>query len=151
MFNRTGRIAAYARGKESMAMAFSLSEYLRRSREDIIEVWVGRLKKEAGEQYARRPKKELLGTVSEAFDANYHLIIHDDYRQINNFINKITKMRLETGFLLSDVQKAFELFRTITVPRLAAETSLQEFAGAVVRIDHCLYYTIHRLNLPQRH
>ncbi len=127
-------------------MAFSFAEYLLQKRKDIIEVWAGRLKNEAGEQYARRPLEELLGTVTEAFDANYHLIIHNNYRQINIFINKITKMRLEAGFLLSDVQKAFEFFRTIVVPMLFTEATLEEIADAVIRINQCLYYTIHRFS-----
>lgn len=127
-------------------MAFHLSDYLQQERTAIIEIWVHRLKNETGEQYARRPKEELMGTVTEAFDANYHFIIHEDYRRINRFINKITKMRLESGFPLSRVQKAFELFRTITVPRLVKEASIQEYADAVIRIDRCLYYTIHRFS-----
>ena len=127
-------------------MSFSFAEYLEQKRQEVIEIWVSLLKKEAGAQYARRPRQELLGTVSEAYDADTHLIIHNDYRPINAFINKITKMRLESGFLLSDVQKAFELFRTIIVPMLARETAPKEFADAVIRINQCLYYTIQRFS-----
>jgi PAS domain S-box-containing protein len=127
-------------------MAFSLSDCLLQNREDIISLWVDRLKKEAGDQYARRSRKELLGTITQAFEANYHLLVHNDYARINTFINIITRMRLEAGFLLSDVQKAFELFRTIVMPILAAEATLDEFSDAVHRINHCLYYTIHRFS-----
>ena len=127
-------------------MSFSLAEYLVRKRQEIINTWVCRLKKEAGEQYARRPRKELRETITEAFNGNFYLIIHNDYRYINAFINKITKMRLEAGFLLSDVQKAFELFRSIVTPLLAEEADQNEFADAVIRINHCLRYTIHRFS-----
>ena len=127
-------------------MSFSLAQYLERKRQEIIATWVSLLKKEAGEQYARRPREELLETVTEAYNANYHLLIHNEYHPINTFINKITKMRLETGFLLSDVQTAFELFRSIVTPMLAEEADQNDFADAVVRINHCLRYTIHRFS-----
>ena len=133
-------------GKDLGEMSFSIAEYLERKREAIIATWVSLLKKEAGDLYAGRPRQELLETVTEAYNANYHLLVHDDYAPINTFINKITKMRLETGFLLSDVQTAFELFRSIVTPLLAAEASHDEFAEAVVRINHCLRYTIHRFS-----
>jgi PAS domain S-box-containing protein len=127
-------------------MAFSLSDFLLRNRGEIIDHWAGYLKENAGEQYARRPREELLGTVTEAFDANYHLLVENSYREINRFINKITKMRLEAGFRLSDVQKAFEFFRTFVVPMLEKEASLEDYTEVIVRINQCLYYTIHRFS-----
>ena len=127
-------------------MAFSLSDFLLRNRADIIEQWVSYLKENAGEQYARRSREELRGTVTQAFDANYHLLVDDSYRQINHFINKITRLRLEAGFRLSDVQKAFEFFRTMVVPLLEREASLHDFNDVIVRINRCLHYTIHRFS-----
>ncbi len=55
-------------------------------------------------------------------------------------------MRLEAGFLLSDVQKAFELFRRIVIPLLAQETTLEEFLATITRLNHCLNHTIHRFS-----
>ncbi len=92
------------------------------------------------------PGQELYETVTEAFDAEYNVLVNDDFNYINNFINKITKMRLEAGFLLSDVQKAFELFRSIVVPLLAKETTLEEFLATITRLNQCLKYTIHRFS-----
>ncbi|MBN1105034.1 MAG: hypothetical protein JXL84_16585 [Deltaproteobacteria bacterium] len=97
-------------------MGFSLSEFKDRYRARIIREWVDRLKTQVGEQYAGRPKKELYGTVTEALDADFDLLVHGDYGPIDLFIDKITRLRLASGFLLSDVQKAFELFRIISVP-----------------------------------
>lgn len=125
---------------------FSLADFHHRHREEIIQEWVNRLKTEVGRQYSQRPRSELVGTVTEAFDADYHVMINQDYRHINRFIDKITKMRLQAGFLLSDVQKAFELYRIIAVPLLSGETTIDEFRDCLIKINNCLAYTIHRFS-----
>jgi len=127
-------------------MTFSFAEFHERNRSDIIKEWIRRLQTEVGEQYAQRPHEELQDTVSGAFDADYHVMIHNDFTYINKFIDKITRMRLEAGFRLSDVQKAFELYRGIVVPLLAKETTTNEFQESIVKINHCLAYTIHRFS-----
>lgn len=127
-------------------MTFSLAEFHKRNRSDIIDEWIQRLQTEVGEQYAQRPREELQKTVSEAFDADYQVMIHNDFSYINKFIDKITRMRLEAGFRLSDVQKAFELFRIIVVPLLAKEATIDEFQETITKINLCLAHTIHRFS-----
>ncbi len=127
-------------------MGFNLAEFNHRNHQKILHLWAARLHREVGEQYARRSLSELLGTVSEALEANHQVLIHEDYRYIDQFIGKITRMRLEAGFLLSDVQKAFELYRIIVIPLLAEETTTGEFCENVNKIDQCLAYTIHRFS-----
>ena len=127
-------------------MGFSLANFFHSNRRKIIDEWVDRLHKEVGDQYAARPRAELVETVTTAYDADVKAIIEDDYTAINQFINKITGMRLEAGFLMSDVQKAFELFRIIIVPLLVEQTTLEEFSAAIVRLNQCLNYTIHRFS-----
>ncbi|MHB8091609.1 MAG: PAS domain S-box protein [Syntrophales bacterium] len=127
-------------------MGFDLSEFIQCNRSLIIAEWADRLHAEVGEQYSRRPHKELVGTVTGAFDANTHVLLHNDFSYINRFINKITRMRLESGFLLSDVQKAFELYRTIMFPLLANAANVGDFHNAISKINKCLAYTIHRFS-----
>ncbi|MFO7716433.1 two-component system sensor histidine kinase NtrB [Desulfosarcina sp.] len=127
-------------------MGFSLSTFFYSRRDLMISRWVELLKTEVGEQYAARPRQELMGTVSKAFDAEVDVILCNDYKKINAFITEITKMRLESGFLLSDVQKAFELFRKLAIDLLITETTLAEFSDSVVRMNDCLNYTIHRFS-----
>jgi PAS domain S-box-containing protein len=125
-------------------MAFSLAEFHKRNRDSIIREWVRRLHTEVGDQYAARPLEELQITVSAAFDADYHAIVDGDYSHINRFIYKITRMRLEAGFLLSDVQKAFELYRSIVIPMLAKEESDDELWESIYKINQCIAHTIYR-------
>lgn len=127
-------------------MGFSLAEFHRRKGLIIHRQWVDMLHREVGNQYTLRPLHELMGTVSEALEANYHVLVYSNFRYIDEFIEKITRMRLGAGFLLSDVQKAFELYRIIVIPLLAKETTIEEFEENVTKINHCLAYTIHRFS-----
>lgn len=127
-------------------MGFNLPDFIQRNRSRIIEEWTDKLNAEVGEQYSQRSREELAGTVTEALDANTGIILHNDFSRIDKFINKITIMRLESGFLLSDVQKAFELYRTIVIPILVDATTVSEFQEVIVRINRCLAYTIHRFS-----
>ncbi len=127
-------------------MGFVLGEFLMERREAIIAEWVDRLMKEVGVQYAKRPRQELIETVSGAFDANFSMLVLDDLAPIDQFIQKITILRLEAGFPLSDVQMAFEIFRSIVLPLISAETTTDEFLPVVTAINRCLTYTIHRFS-----
>src|SRR6056297_69612 len=126
-------------------MNFDLEEFHNRYRSRIIEEWISRLQA-SGEEYAQRPYEELYQTISEAFDADYYYIVHNDYGPINIFINKITKIRLETGFLLSAVQNAFEQYRIIVLPLLAQETTTDQYYQVIEKINDCLAYTIYRFS-----
>jgi len=127
-------------------VAFDLEAFFRSKREPIIHRWVELLKTDVGEQYAARPREELKGTVAKAYNAEVDVILRNDYAKINAFIHEITKMRLEAGFLLSDVQKAFELFRQLAIELLVKETGLPDFHDTIVRMNNCLEYTIHRFS-----
>ncbi len=128
-------------------MPFDLSAFHRRKRTAIIDAWVARLKTDVGEEYARRPRAELYETVTRAFESFHQVLIYNDYGHIDRFINKITKMRLESGFRLSRVQQAFELYRDIVPPLLAREkTDLKDFHSIITKINQCLSYTIHRFS-----
>jgi len=127
-------------------MTFDFSEFLTHTRQEIINQWVARIQVDCGVAYSKRPVEELNVTIQLAFDANYQVLIHDDYGLINKFIDKITQMRLEAGFLLSDVQKAFELYRKIVIPLLTKVTTLENFFECSEKINNCLAYTVHRFS-----
>ncbi len=127
-------------------MSFSFSEFHSRYRTRIILEWILRLKVEVGEQYVRRPRKELFQTISEAFEANHQVLVFGDFGHINRFIDKITWMRLEAGFPLSHVQRAFELYRMIVLPLLAENAPFEDFFSCTRKINECLSYTIERFS-----
>jgi PAS domain S-box-containing protein len=124
----------------------TLATICSRYREEIIGEWAHRLHTEVSENYCKRPLEELFMTTEEATDANFAVIIHNDFSKIDTFIKKITKMRLDAGFLLSDVQMAFELYRTILIPIIVRELKGIQLLDAIQKINGCLMYTIHKFS-----
>ncbi len=125
---------------------FDFGPFLQRHRDTIIEEWVHQLHTRSGRKYAERPEEELFETVTEAFEADYRVLVHDDFGPMDRFIEKITRIRLSAGFPLSAVQNAFELFRKIAVPRLAQDLPKDMFFDSLAPMNRCLAYTIHRFS-----
>ncbi|MGA3174206.1 MAG: PAS domain S-box protein [Syntrophorhabdales bacterium] len=124
----------------------NLAAVLQKSRGAIIREWSAILLTGSGKRYGDRPLEELITLTSEATDANYAVLIDDNFAKIDSFIEKITRMRLSSGFTLSEVQKAFNVYRTIVMPALARALNGDELIGALKRLDYCLLYTITRFS-----
>jgi PAS domain S-box-containing protein len=122
-----------------------MHRWLQERREQIIEEWVDRLSGLSG-SYRSRPREELLGTVTEAFAANWEVLTFLKMDRMERFIDFITQKRLEAGFALSDVQRAFELFRLVVVRLLLAGGRLDLLSQSVEPLDACLSFTIHRFS-----
>lgn len=125
---------------------FRLDALLERHRERIIREWRDRLFKDVSDNYAARNPDELARTTARAYDAFFHVLAENDYTAINRFINEITSIRLESGFPLDDVQKAFELFRILIVPVLVEESPKACLCRHIEQVNTCLAYTIHRFS-----
>ncbi|MFH1034074.1 MAG: ATP-binding protein [Pseudomonadota bacterium] len=119
--------------------------WLAASSDDLIDEWVARLAVQ-GPNYKGRPTSELYLTVNEAFQANLEALSTGDLGRIERFIRYITEMRLHSGFPLSDVQKAFELFRIIVNERLQAPEFCHLLPACLKTINQCLAFTIHRFS-----
>jgi len=119
--------------------------WLRSETGPIIEEWVDTLQK-LSPSYERRPREELVGTVTKAFQANLEFLSLNRLTRMERFIDYITEKRLAAGFPLSDVQKAFELFRFIVARKLLAEGRPKLLAQSIEAINACLSYTIHRFS-----
>ena len=92
-----------------------LEEILKTHRKQIVDEWIYRLHTEVSERYRGRPVDELFHTVSRASEANYEVLIRNDFSKVNDHIHWITNLRLEGGFSLSEVQSAYELYRTVGI------------------------------------
>ncbi|MCF6247730.1 MAG: ATP-binding protein [Desulfobacula sp.] len=125
---------------------FHWEKFLAQHRDLIIDEWQKRLQKEVSDHYAKRSQKELRATTGKACDAFSLALAKDDYAPINVFINEITQIRLDAGFPLADVQKAFELFRQIVIPLLIKESPPDLLCENIEAINKGLAYTIHRFS-----
>ena len=96
--------------------------------------------------YRGRPRDELYITVSAAHDANYSVLVENDFGGINAHIEWITDLGLKGEFSLSEIQHAYELYRTILVPILLENLHDDELLRAVERLNRCVFYTITRFS-----
>jgi PAS domain S-box-containing protein len=125
---------------------FSWDTFLDRHQERILAEWRHRLHEQVSARYSRRPIDELGRTTSNACDAFCRLLADNDYTCINRFISEITRIRLEAGFPLADVQKAFELFREIVIPILVETSPPSLLCQNIEAVNQGLAYTIHRFS-----
>lgn len=120
----------------------NLLEILKKYHNQMVEEWIHRLHTEVSDRYNVRPLGELFHTVSKANDANYAVLIHNDFSKINEHIQYITNLRLDGGFSLSEVQNAYELYRTVLLPILPNELDEKDLQNTLKRLNGTLFYTI---------
>ncbi len=120
----------------------NLAEILKTHREKLVDEWVYRLHTEVSQRYCGRPIDELFRTVSKANEANHAVLIHNDFSKVDDHIRWITNIRLEGGFSLSEVQNAYELYRTVLLPILPNELDEKNLHDVLKRMNYCLSYTI---------
>jgi len=130
----------------SVESDMALASLLEKHRDEIIRMWVRGLHSSDSARYRSRPLDELYVTVSRANDGNYAVLVDDDYSLINGHIEWISKLRLDGGFALSEVQHAYEFYRSILVPMLLAELSGRELSATIEKLNACLFYTITRFS-----
>ena len=124
----------------------NLCNFLRTRRSEIIDDWVLQLSRTTSDRYSTRQLSELRETVSRAFDGNYSVICNHDWQPIEEFIVFITQMRLERGFALSEVQKAFAIFRVIMINRLPQVFQGEDLSNALLSVNNSVDVTINRFS-----
>lgn len=126
----------------------NICDILNRYRGGILKEWARMLHTEVSPHYSARPIKELERTITLAFDAYRTALVENDYSKIDRTIEDISQLRFQSGFALSEVQKAFELFRFIVIPIIAREMaeSTPEMIATLNHLNICLSYSIHRFS-----
>ena len=124
----------------------NLNELLQRRSKQLHQEWAQRIQREVGGHYADRPWEELLSSTSEAGEANFDAIVHGNYTKLDKFIEKICKMRLAGGFSLSEVQRAFEIYRTILTPLIVDALQGNALITALETLNACLEHSINRFS-----
>ncbi|WP_158302990.1 two-component system sensor histidine kinase NtrB [Syntrophus aciditrophicus] len=120
-----------------------LKDILLAHRKEINVKWSIVVDKHYCEQgYRQEPFEDTLAVNLEAVDANYAVLANRDFAPLDDFIEKIARKRFAAGFDLSDVQMAFEYYRTITIPIITKELPQNKMTPALERLNNCLSYTI---------
>ncbi len=124
----------------------NLCQFLRTERDAIIDEWAAQLSQTVSDRYRRLKLSDLRETVAKAYDGNYSVICDHDWQLIEEFIVFITRMRLERGFSLSEVQKAFGVFRVIMLHRLPLVFRGDELSKALLAVNNSVDVTINRFS-----
>ncbi len=124
----------------------NLCRFLKTYRTEIIDDWASQLSRTTSARYSELQLTELRKTVARAFDGNYSVICDHDWQPIEEFIVFITKMRLERGFSLSEVQKAFGIFRVIMINRLSLDFQGDDLRNALLSVNNSVDVTINRFS-----
>ena len=120
----------------------NLIDILQKYSQQLVRQWAERLQQEGGIHYSVRPHEELIGTTSLAGEAYFAALTYGDFSKVDLFIEKICKLRIEGGFSLSEVQKAFEIYRTLLIPILLKELKDDSLLSALQALNACLSRTI---------
>lgn len=120
----------------------SLEEVLKKNRNKIIKQWVYLLQTKVSQRYSERPNKEFFTLVPQCTDAFYAVLVNHDFLKMNDFIEKLAQIRFSSGFSLSEVQKAFELYRTMLLPILIKEIKSDELLYILRQINDSLEHSI---------
>ncbi|WP_419658937.1 two component system sensor histidine kinase, hybrid [Desulfosarcina variabilis str. Montpellier] len=124
----------------------NLIKLLQRQSKQLHQEWAQRIQTEVGGHYADRPLEELLTSTAKACEANFDAIVHGNYTKLDTFIEKICKMRLAGGFSLSEVQRAFEIYRTILTPLLVGALKGDALITALGTLNRCLEHSINQFS-----
>jgi hypothetical protein len=132
----------YSKGSDSchatwrlIGKGLNLKTILSENRDAIISDCTDAIRKRCGERYSERSISELMRTTSEIADANFAALVDDDFSKIDHFIEKITELRLHSGFALSEVQQAFDLHRTVMVCLLTKRFKGGDLDDALNRLN----------------
>jgi len=113
--------------------------------EKIIQELARCLHEECSDAYRLRPLEELVRHSSQATDAYFHALVCNDFSRVAIFIKKISKMRV-SDFNLSDIQRAFEFYRSIVAPIFIEVLDRSLLFDAFQRLNNCLSFTVQQFS-----
>ncbi len=122
-----------------------VADWLASRKRPIMEEWMDRMRC-LGPHYRDRPSRELRNTISRSFCANLETMKDGETDSVEDFVEFITALRLEAGFPLSEVQKAFDLFRIILLPMVLSSFCSQNAIPVLESMNRCVSYQIHRFS-----
>lgn len=122
--------------------AMELKAVLERYHEQIIETWFKALRSDRSGRYYQEPADDLRSLISRAAQAFHEVLVADQWGSLQAFITSIAKKRFGQGFKVSEVQKAFELYRQTLIPLLIAELDPAEICAVMLRLQRCMVFTI---------
>lgn len=108
----------------------------------IVDTWFDALYGDPTSRYHQEPADELKNRVNTAALAFRRVMLFDDWTELKSFITMIAQQRFKEGFKVSEVQKAFELYRMTLIPLLFSEIDPVAQEPLLMKLQACMVYTI---------
>jgi len=119
-----------------------LSRLLERHHAEIVDTWAFCLLTDASSHYSEQREEDLRPLVDRAAAAFRLALSGDDWSKLNEFVDMIARRRLQEGFTLSEVQRAFIVYAQTLIPILTAELEPKELAPVLLRVVRCVSRTV---------
>ncbi len=114
-------------------------------RDEICSRYARALRR-VGPHYATRPWDELLETAGQATDAYLAVLCSGDWGPMDRFIGAIARRRFTQRFPMSEVQRAFTVFRELCHPELTSRVEGGGLDDALSVLDRTVDEAIHRFS-----
>ncbi|MDR3567220.1 MAG: ATP-binding protein [Syntrophobacteraceae bacterium] len=110
--------------------------------ERIIDFWTRSLHGDKSIRYQYEPFADLRSSINRAGLAFFHFMVEGDRGELDRFISHIAHRRFSEGFKVSEVQKAFELYRGTLIPFLFEQMEPRQVEGILLKLQGCMVSTI---------
>lgn len=124
----------------------NLKTILGLNHEGIVNDWYDAITSDPNSSYYKIEKQELLPAVNEAANGFYDVLVSDRWERLDSFITGIAHKRFAQGFKVSEVQKAFELYRRILIPLMVKHMNQDILCAEMIRLQDCMVFTITRFS-----
>jgi signal transduction histidine kinase len=108
----------------------------------IVASWFDALYGDRSMRYHKEPADELKHRMNTAALAFRQALLFDDWTDLQAFITMIAQQRFNQGFKVSEVQKAFELYRETLIPLLFSEIDAEAQEPLLMKLQSCMVYAI---------
>lgn len=118
-------------------------EFFHQRHEQIVDAWYRSLSSDPSTRYYHRePSQDLRARLNRAAEAFRQVMLHDDWVYLQEFITQIAQKRFSEGFKVSEVQKAFELYRQTLIPMLFADLETERLEPILMKLQECMVLAI---------
>ncbi|MFH0730293.1 MAG: ATP-binding protein [Pseudomonadota bacterium] len=117
-------------------------EFFHQRHEQIVAAWFESLYNDRSIRYFREPPEDLRNRLNYAALAFRRVMLDNDWTDLKDFITSIAQKRFSQGFKVSEVQKAFELYRQTLIPLLFADIEAAELEPVMIKLQECMIFTI---------
>ncbi len=123
-------------------MYVDFGEVLSFYHKQIVDTWTHLMLSDRSSRYADEQPEELRPVVDRAANCFRMALVEDQWAELSQFINFIAAKRLQGGFTLSEVQRAFERYRETVTPLLVVNIDASRLTETFLRLHACMVSTV---------